>query len=118
MQILESLAKEHPTVPVVMMSGHGTIETAVSAINLGAHDFIEKPFNADRVILAVRRAIEAAQLKRENEELRLRAGGDAELVGSSHEINQLRQSINKVAPVINDEASDTRKSATRAISSG
>ena len=98
MQILESLAKEHPTVPVVMMSGHGTIETAVSAINLGAHDFIEKPFNADRVILAVRRAIEAAQLKRENEELRLRAGGDAELVGSSHEINQLRQSINKVAP--------------------
>jgi len=98
MQILESLSHEHPSVPVVMMSGHGTIETAVAAINLGAYDFIEKPFNADRVILAVRRAIEAAQLKRENEELRLRAGGDVELVGLSHEMSQLRQSINKVAP--------------------
>jgi two-component system, NtrC family, nitrogen regulation response regulator NtrX len=98
MQILESLSHEHPSVPVVMMSGHGTIETAVAAINLGAYDFIEKPFNADRVILAVRRAIEAAQLKRENEELRLRAGGDVELIGMSHEMGQLRQAISKVAP--------------------
>ena len=98
MQILEALSQEHPSVPIVMMSGHGNIETAVSAINLGAHDFIEKPFNSDRVLLAVRRTIEAARLKRENEELRLRVGGDAELVGGSHEIVTLRQSINKVAP--------------------
>ena len=97
MQILEELAKEHPTVPVVMMSGHGNIETAVSAINLGAHDFIEKPFNSDRVLLAVRRTIEAARLKRENEELRMRVGGEAELVGNSHEIGAVRQAINKVA---------------------
>ena len=98
MQILEVLAQEHPSVPVVMMSGHGNIETAVSAINLGATDFIEKPFNSDRVLLAVRRTIEAARLKRENEELRLRAGGDAELIGDSHQIVAVRQSIAKVAP--------------------
>jgi two-component system nitrogen regulation response regulator NtrX len=98
MQILEALSQEHPSVPVVMMSGHGNIETAVSAINLGAHDFIEKPFNSDRVLLAVRRTIEAARLRRENEELRLRVGGDAELIGGSHEIATVRQSINKVAP--------------------
>ena len=98
MKILELLSAEHPSVPVVMMSGHGNIETAVAAINMGAHDFIEKPFNADRVILAVKRAIEAAALKRENAELRLRAGGDAQLIGDSHSVVQLRQAIAKVAP--------------------
>ena len=70
MEILEQLKREHPTVPVVIMSGHGTIETAVQAIKLGAYDFIEKPFKADRMILVIKRAIEAARLKRENEELR------------------------------------------------
>ncbi len=76
MQMLEQLKQEHPTLPVVIMSGHGNIETAVQAIKLGAYDFIEKPFKADRMILVVRRAIEAARLRRENEELRLRAGGE------------------------------------------
>ena len=65
-----------PSVPVVMISGHGTIETAVEAIKIGAYDFIEKPFKSDRLLLVVERAIEAARLRRENEELRLRAGGD------------------------------------------
>ncbi|MAF50114.1 MAG: sigma-54 dependent transcriptional regulator [Rhodospirillales bacterium] len=98
MQILEQLSTEHPPLPVVMMSGHGTIEFAVKAINLGAYDFIEKPFAADRMILVVSRAVEAARLRRENEELRLRAGGDIELVGNSPAMNHLRQSIAKVAP--------------------
>ena len=97
MQILESLSIEHPGLPVVMMSGHGNIETAVSAINLGAFDFIEKPFKADRMILIVARAIEAARLRRENEELKLKAGGEEELIGDSNAINQIRQSIDRVA---------------------
>ena len=98
MQILEQLKQEHPSVPVVIMSGHGTIETAVQAIKLGAYDFIEKPFKADRMILVIRRAIEAARLKRENEELRMRAGSGLELIGQSALINQLRHSIDRVAP--------------------
>jgi two-component system nitrogen regulation response regulator NtrX len=98
MEILERLSAGYPELPVVMMSGHGTIEFAVKAINLGAYDFIEKPFTADRMILVAGRAIEAARLRRENEDLRLRAGGNIELVGNSPVISQLRQSINKVAP--------------------
>lgn len=96
--ILRQLKNEHPSVPVVMMSGHGTIETAVQAIQLGAYDFIEKPFKADRMILIVNRAMEAAKLRRENEELRVRAGSSSELVGQSTVITQLRQSIERVAP--------------------
>ena len=97
-ELLDVVKKEHPTVPVVMISGHGTIETAVSAIKKGAYDFIEKPFKADRLLLVVERAIEAARLKRENEELRLRVGAEAELIGQSPAINQLRQVIDRVAP--------------------
>jgi len=97
-QMLEQLKREHPIVPVVIMSGHGTIETAVQAIKLGAYDFIEKPFKADRMILVIRRAIEAARLKRENEELRLRSGTSFELTGQSAPINHLRQSVERVAP--------------------
>src|SRR5918911_1979862 len=82
--ILNALHREEPQVPVVMISGHGTIETAVQAIQQGAYDFIEKPFKSDRLLLVVERAIEAAQLRRENELLRQRAGVDVELVGQSH----------------------------------
>lgn len=97
-ELLDVVKKEHPSIPVVMISGHGTIETAVSAIKNGAYDFIEKPFKADRLLLVVERAIEAARLKRENEELRLRVGAEAELIGQSPAINQLRQVIDRVAP--------------------
>src|SRR5580700_4327408 len=86
--ILKKLRAEMPSVPVLMISGHGTIETAVEAIKMGAYDFIEKPFKADRLLLMVARAIEAAQLRRDNEELLLRAGGDIDLVGASSAINQ------------------------------
>src|SRR5215469_9231585 len=97
-EILRRLQAEMPSVPVVMISGHGTIETAVEAIKIGAYDFIEKPFKADRLLLLVARAIEAAQLRRENAELKLRAGGELDLVGASPAINQLRQQIERVAP--------------------
>ena len=97
-EVLDVIKREHPTVPVVMISGHDTIETAVASIKRGAYDFIEKPFKADRLLLVIERAIEAARLKRENEELRLRAGGEAELIGDSSAINQVRQAIDRVAP--------------------
>jgi two-component system nitrogen regulation response regulator NtrX len=98
LEILKIIRRELPHLPVVMISGHGTIETAVAAIKIGAYDFIEKPFKADRLLLVVERAIEAAHLKRENEELKLRAGGDEDLIGTSHAVNQLRQQIDRIAP--------------------
>ena len=73
LQILERLSAEHPDIPVIMISGHGTIETAVSAIKIGAYDFIEKPFETERLLLQVGRALEAVQLRRENAELRARS---------------------------------------------
>ncbi len=96
--ILAAMNREEPVVPVVMISGHGTIETAVLAIQQGAYDFIEKPFKSDRLLLIASRALEAARLRRENSELRLRAGPETELIGSSQNIAQLRSAIEKVAP--------------------
>src|SRR3569623_791250 len=97
-QILDTLKREQPDVPVVMISGHGTIETAVSSIKKGAYDFIEKPFKADRLLHVVERALEAARLKREVAELKLKTGDDGELVGQSPTITQLRLLIEKIAP--------------------
>ena len=97
-EILEKICSENPGIPVIMMSGHGNIETAVTAINLGAYDFIEKPFNSDRLLLIVKRALEASKLRRENEELRMRADTSSELLGKSSAINQVRQVVDKVAP--------------------
>ena len=96
--ILETLHSEEPQVPVVMISGHGTIETAVAAIQQGAYDFLEKPFQSDRLLLVVRRALEATNLARENAELRLRAGADTALTGESAVIASLRGAVEKVAP--------------------
>jgi two-component system nitrogen regulation response regulator NtrX len=96
--LLESFHSEEPQVPVVMISGHGNIEMAVQAIQQGAYDFIEKPFKADRLLLVVRRALEAAALARENAELRLRAGPEAGLTGDSAAINVLRAGVERVAP--------------------
>jgi len=98
LQILAAVKKRHPSLPVVMMSGHGTIETAVKALKDGAYDFIEKPFKADRLVLVVERAIEAARLRRENEELRLRTDADDNLIGTSAVICHVRQAIERVAP--------------------
>jgi two-component system nitrogen regulation response regulator NtrX len=99
--VLAEVKRDHPDVPVVMISGHGNIETAVEAIKIGAYDFIEKPFQTDRLLIIVERAIEAASLRRENKELRLRAGSAApvsELVGNSPFVQQVRQALDKVAP--------------------
>src|SRR6478752_1147882 len=96
--LLELFRSEEPQVPVAMISGHGTIEMAVQAIQQGAYDFIEKPFKADRLLLVLRRALEAAALSRENAELRLRAGPEASLIGDSGMINGLRAGVDRVAP--------------------
>jgi len=98
LQLLEIIKKNHPDLPVVMISGHGTIETAVAAIKQGAYDFIEKPFNSDRLILVAERALETLRLKREVKDLRQRAPLAQQLVGRSSVMNQLRQSIERVAP--------------------
>ena len=82
---------------MVMISGHGTIEMAVNAIQHGAYDFLEKPFQSDRLLLVVRRALEAARLARENAELRLRAGPETELIGDGALVNGLRQQVEKVS---------------------
>lgn len=95
-EILAELKKVHPELPVVIISGHGTIETAVAAIKKGAYDFVEKPFNADRLILAVNRALDAARLMRENAELKEHAP-DWGLVGSSSAVSNLRSVIERVA---------------------
>ena len=98
LQLLEVIRREEPPVPVVMISGHGTIDTAVSAIKTGAYDFIEKPFKADRLLLVVDRAIEADRLRRENASLRRRAGGEVTFVGSSSAAANVRTQIERVAP--------------------
>jgi two-component system nitrogen regulation response regulator NtrX len=96
-ETLKLIKREHSEVPVVMISGHGNIETALEASRIGAYDFIEKPFNTDRLLMVVERAIDDARLRRENRELTLRAGGDTELVGKSAVLNNLRQSAERVA---------------------
>src|ERR1700729_8780 len=98
MQILKDIRDDYPDLPVIMISGHGNIETAVAAIKIGAYDFIEKPFKADRLILQVQHALDAARLRRENQELKHRMGDEAEIIGKSTEINQIRQIIERVAP--------------------
>ncbi len=96
--LLEAFHSEEPHVPVAMISGHGNIEMAVQAIQQGAYDFIEKPFKSDRLLLVVRRALEAAALARENAELRLRAGPETVLTGDSAVISGLRAGVERVAP--------------------
>ncbi|HUI21622.1 MAG TPA: sigma-54 dependent transcriptional regulator [Methylocella sp.] len=98
LQLLKIVKEQNPALPVVMISGHGNIETAVSAIKLGAYDFIEKPFKADRLVLVAERALEASRLKREVTELRTRMGRSNRIVGKSTAINQLRQVIERVGP--------------------
>ena len=99
-EILQWLKNNYPSVPVIMISGHGNIETAVNSIKAGAYDFIEKPFQADKLILLVQRALEAEGLRQENLELRKRIGVSDQLIGESQLISQLNAAINKVAPLV------------------
>ncbi|MXV36664.1 MULTISPECIES: sigma-54 dependent transcriptional regulator [unclassified Saccharibacter] len=98
MELLKLFKEEEPNLPILMISGHGTIETAVSSLHEGAYDFIEKPFQSDRLLVIVQRALEAARLKQENAELRLRAGAQMTLMGNSGLMAALRQQISRVAP--------------------
>jgi two-component system, NtrC family, nitrogen regulation response regulator NtrX len=99
LQLLDVFQSQHPEMPVVMISGHGNIETAVSAIRRGAYDYIEKPFKIDRLLLITQRAIEATRLKSEIADLRERSNGQiAEMVGSSPSLQQVRAVIEKSAP--------------------
>lgn len=98
LSLLDEIHAQHPDLPVVIISGHGNIETAVSAIKRGAYDYIEKPFKADRLVLVATRALETSRLRREVAALKQRSGESDDLVGSSAVMNHLRQTIDRVAP--------------------
>ncbi|WP_186395182.1 sigma-54 dependent transcriptional regulator [Stappia sp. TSB10GB4] len=98
LELLDAIKAQDPDLPVVIISGHGNIETAVSAIKRGAYDYIEKPFKADRLVLITERALEASSLKREIKQLRQRSGDAPELLGASSAMNNLRHTIERVAP--------------------
>jgi two-component system, NtrC family, nitrogen regulation response regulator NtrX len=98
LQLLDAVKEQHPEMPVVMISGHGNIETAVAAIKRGAYDFIEKPFKADRLVLVADRALEASRLRREVKQLKALTPVPVSMVGRSPSINQLRQAVEKIAP--------------------
>lgn len=97
LELLDEIKKIHPDLPIVMISGHGNIETAVSAIKRGAYDFIEKPFKSDRLLLIASRALETQNLKRQVQELQERTLDMNELIGSSQAMQQLRLVIERVA---------------------
>ena len=97
LQLLEQIKRDHADLPVVMISGHGNIETAVAAIKRGAYDFIEKPFKSDRLILVATRALETSRLKREVKELKQLAPTASIMTGRSACMNQLRQTIDRAA---------------------
>jgi len=98
LELLDLVKSLDAELPVIMISGHGNIETAVSAIKRGAYDFLEKPFKADRLLLLVERALEQASLKRENRRLRRQAIAPDGFIGQSAAAQQLRQLIAKVSP--------------------
>jgi two-component system, NtrC family, nitrogen regulation response regulator NtrX len=97
-EILERVKTDTPELPVIIFSGHGTIETAVAAIKKGAYDFIEKPFKSDRLLVAIDNALEASRLRYENAELRGRIGDSSTLIGTSPAMNRVRQLVDRVAP--------------------
>ncbi|HRK63852.1 MAG TPA: sigma-54 dependent transcriptional regulator [Terricaulis sp.] len=97
LELLQMFKEIDPDMPVVVISGHGTIETAVSAIRKGAYDFVEKPFTADRLLLVVQRATETARLKKENMVLKARSAAGDDLIGTSPVMASLRSAIDRVA---------------------
>ena len=97
-ELLDEFRKLDPGLPVIVISGHGTIETAVAAIRKGAYDFLEKPFKSDKLLLTVKRALEASRLRSENAQLRERTDAQNTLIGESTGIVQVRQLIDRVAP--------------------
>lgn len=98
LQLLEEVKRRDPSLPVLMISGHGNLDTAVAAIREGAIDFIEKPFEASRLLHLVGRATETDRLRRENADLKMRVGTEDQLNGSSIAINTVRATLKRVAP--------------------
>src|SRR5690606_11894230 len=94
--ILKTVKRDNPDIPVIIISGHGNIEIAVAAIKQGAYDFIEKPFNIDQLTLVVARAMETARLRRENHELRRRDVSSSDMIGSSPAYRTLKAQLDKV----------------------
>ena len=122
LELLEWSKSIYPDLPILMISGHGTIETAVQAIRNGAYDFIEKPFKEERLLMTVARALESAKLARENNELRSKMtdGATPELVGKSAVLRGIRQSIDKIAPtasrvLVNGPSGSGKELAARCI---
>jgi two-component system nitrogen regulation response regulator NtrX len=97
-EILKKIKRKNKTIPVIMISGHGNIETAVEAIKIGAYDYIEKPFQYDRLLLVVSRALEASELKKENIQLKRQNGKEEEIIGISSEIANIKSIIERIAP--------------------
>ena len=125
LDVLDHTQAAQPGLPVIMISGHGTIETAVSAIRKGAHDFIEKPLSLEKVVIAVQRALEFRDLKRENQVLRttLEVRDEERMTGGSPAIEAIRQQIQRVAPteawvLITGENGTGKELAARAIHAG
>ena len=94
--ILKTVKRDNPDVPVVIISGHGNIEIAVAAMKQGAYDFIEKPFNIDHLLVVMRRAMEASRLRRENQQLRRQDVDTAEMVGAGAAFRSLKANLDKV----------------------
>ena len=94
--ILKAVKRDHPEVPVVIISGHGNIEIAVAAIKQGAYDFIEKPFNIDQLLVVIRRAMETSRLRRENQQLKRRETEPAQMLGESAAFRTLVSQLDKV----------------------
>ena len=94
--ILKTVKRDNPDVPVVIISGHGNIEIAVAAIKQGAYDFIEKPFNIDQLLVVVARAMEASRLRRENADLRRRDGASSDMLGNAPAFRMLKAQLDKV----------------------
>ena len=97
-ELLNEIHSKFLNVPCIMISGHGNIDIAVNAIRNGASDFIEKPFEAERLLITLERVLELSKLKKEHKELWARAGGELELIGKSSHIKKIKNLITKIAP--------------------
>ena len=115
---LQAAKQRSPRTEVIMITAHGSVETAVGAMKAGAYDYVEKPFQSDRLLTMVRRGIEAARLRRENRELRLRGGPETELIGNSPAVTTLRNAVDKVAPTgpVQDAQTKARKTPAKGAS--
>ena len=98
LDLLNEIHSKFISVPCIMISGHGNIDIAVNAIRSGASDFIEKPFESERLLITLERVLELSKLKKEHKELWVRAGGDLELIGESSVIKKIKSLIPKIAP--------------------